>query len=784
VIGVLADFTGMPERPLPQLRYRRFVPVDVAGIDDLARACSPHLAFHVENKLTDDSSRLRVDLHFRGMADFDPENVARQIAPLRALLEMRTNLAGLRDSLRGDDRLNQSLQDAVTDSGKLDRLRREVRPDAEPPAHNAEPIATPSSRDLQPPPRRTLREPPPTPAGQGIWSRRTVEPEELSPLDQLVESSSAIRTPFEKEQGKNLIREFVEQVLDGAMTVGFDTEGTINARLAEIDHLVSVQLSEVLHSPEFERLEATWRGLRYLLRSTRKAAGVEIRVLNISKKELWVQFRRTRDRHDDQLSRKVLEQAGGTLGAAAFGLLIGDYGFGRALEDAELMERMSLLGAAAHVPFVAAAAPDLLGLTDFADLVTAFRLGRVFDGDAYTKWRHFRARPESRYIGLVMPRMLLRIPYGKNAKRIESFDFEESGVDSRRAYLWGNAVWALAARIARDFDRYGWFGGNRDPADAGDVPELPMHTYQADDGIATAGPAEVAISDASYLELRSLGLIPLCQQEASSRATFFETWSVHKPRIDPDDEPPTTYESAEIDCILAVSRIAHYLRVLVRQHRQRFSSVQACEDFVRKWAASYVVPDYAKGSEYAAAFPLVDFQLRIVPASDANGMSRLEAAVRPRRAVGSLSRPVEISIPAPLPWALTSSIHEPCQEICPAITAESLAVRPVPTITNTHGATTSSGGASGREQFIRRIFMAETAITTRRLDIAVLILEGLAEQIDRHHLEEWESSKLVGHVWDLLRHCYQLTSSPTAADERCAALLRRICRIDPDRALG
>jgi hypothetical protein len=450
------------------------------------------------------------------------------------------------------------------------------------------------------------------------------------------------------------------------------------------------------------------------------------------------------------------------------------------------MDKMLRLGAEAHVPFAAAAAPDLLGFTDFTDLGKNSNLAHVFDGDICTRWRDIRARAESRYIGLVMPRILLRIPYGRNAKAIESFNFEESGVETPGpAYLWGNGVWALAARIACDYDRYGWFGSSRDPAETNDVPELSMHMYQADSGLATAGPAEAAISDASYLELRSLGLIPLCQQGASGRATFFEIWSVHQPRIDPDWDPPTTYESAEIDCILAVSRIAHYLQVLVRQHRQRFSSVQACEDFVRKWAAPYVVPEYAEGSEYAADFPLVEFQLKIVAGREPNKMSKLEAAVRPRRATGCLNHAVEISIPVPLPWALTSSVHEPSREIHPVLSADSIVGPRAPTATNIDGtATSSNDGATGREQFIRSIFAAETAITTRKLDVAVLILEGLAEQIDRHHLEEWESSKLVGHVWDLLRHCYQLTSSPATADERCASLLRRICRIDPDRALG
>ena len=753
VIGVLADLSGMPETPLPRVRYRRFLPVDLASLDELVEACDPRLRFSVENKLSEDSDpgRLNLSLRFRRLEDFEPGQVAHQIKPLDALLELRQKLAELRDNLSNNDALKEHLLKAVSSNEKLDRLKREVRPQPEPPKPKA----------------------PPEP---GVWSRRTAEPEALPLLEELAAAGPAVRDEGQRERRKDLVKDFVAEVLDGNMTVSRDTETMINARVAQIDHLVSIQLTEVLHHPDFQRLEASWRGLHYLLRATRKAAGVKIKVLNISQKELLAQFQRARERHDDSLSRKVLDQAGGTPGAEPYSLLIGDYSIGRQPDNAELMERMARMGAAAHAPFLASAAPDLLGLDGFGGLADAFRLGHAFDGTEYAKWNSLRAGAESRYIGLVLPRMLLRLPYGRDSAPVESFGFEERGVDTPAgAFLWGSAVWAFAARAAADFDRYGWFGATRGPKDAGEVAGLPVHTYRSDYGLGTAGPTEVSVSDARYVELRSLGLIPLCQEEGSSRAVFFEAWSCHKPRIDPDQDPPTTYESAEIDCVLAAGRIAHYLKCIVRQDRQRFESAQACEDYLRRWAAGYIVPGYAKGSAYAAGFPLLDAQFRMVPPADPEGMWTLIASVLPRRAVGALSHPIEIPIPVALPRALAPDAA--------AGVTQALTVPAPAGIAPSFAGVSWTEGPCGREQFIRRLFLAETCITDRKLDAAILVLESLAEEIDRHHLDEWESPRLVSHVWDLLRRCYQLTLASPAGDERCAGLLRRICRLDPTRAL-
>jgi len=129
VVGVLGDFTGQPTEPLPKLKERKFVEVNPDNFDSVLEGMKPHLAFSVENKLSDepDAPNLKVDLNFKSMDDFEPENVARQIKPLKELLDLRQRLSDLRGSLQGNDKLEELLLDAVGNTEKLDKLKGEIK---------------------------------------------------------------------------------------------------------------------------------------------------------------------------------------------------------------------------------------------------------------------------------------------------------------------------------------------------------------------------------------------------------------------------------------------------------------------------------------------------------------------------------------------------------------------------------------------------------------------------------------------------------------------------------
>src|SRR5277367_828915 len=254
----------------------------------------------------------------------------------------------------------------------------------------------------------------------------TVEQQaEQNLLDQIVAQGRFNRDSATLERGRDMVKEFVNQVLQGHMTLTRDAEATIQARIAQIDRLISLQLNEVLHYPAFQKLEGTWRGIKYLIDQSETNDMLKIKVLNTSKRDLLRDLQRAPEFDQSALFKKVYEEEFGVFGGAPFAALLGDYEFGRGPEDIELLERISQTAAGAHAPFLSAASPDFFNLESYANLDAPRDLSKVFDNTEYAKWKSFRQSEDSRYVGLTAPRMLLRLPYGKNTKTIEAFQYEE-----------------------------------------------------------------------------------------------------------------------------------------------------------------------------------------------------------------------------------------------------------------------------------------------------------------------------------------------------------------------
>src|SRR6202008_660363 len=296
---------------------------------------------------------------------------------------------------------------------------------------------------------------------------------------------------------KNLVKEFVAQVLDGSMTVAKDAEMMINARIAQIDHLLSLQLNEIVHHASFQKLEGSWRGLKHLMDNSETGTGLKIRVLNVSKKELLRDIEKAPEFDQSALFKKVYEEEYGVFGGAPFGALIGDYEFGKHPEDMALIEGISHVAAQAHAPFISAAAPDLLNLESFTQLDAPRDLSKIFDSTEYAKWKSFRQSEDSRYVGLALPHILMRLPYGRDTKQIDAFNYEEAvdGTDHSK-YLWGNAAYALGARLTDAFAKYGWCAAIRGVEGGGLVEDLPTHNFLTDEGdVALKCPTETQITD-------------------------------------------------------------------------------------------------------------------------------------------------------------------------------------------------------------------------------------------------------------------------------------------------
>jgi type VI secretion system protein ImpC len=473
---------------------------------------------------------------------------------------------------------------------------------------------------------------------------------EVSLLDKIVEEGRFGKEPAALERGKDIIKQFVTQILQGEVTVSKDTEAMINARIAQIDHLISLQLNEVMHHPQFQKLEGTWRGLKYTVDNSELTPMLKIRILNASKKELLRDLQRAPDFDQSAMFKKVYEDEYGLFGGEPFGALVGDYEFGKHPEDLELLDKVSHVAAAAHAPFLTAAAPELMSLDSYTNIGAPRDLAKIFDTTEYAKWKGFRESEDSRYVGLCMPRVLMRLPYGRDTKPVDGFNYEE-GVDGNdhSKYLWGNAAYALGARLTNAFAQFGWCAAIRGVEGGGLVEGLPAHTFRTDEGdVALKCPTEVAITDRREKELADLGFIPLVHCKGTDYAAFFSVQSPQKAKLyDKDAANANARLSTQLPYILAVSRFAHYLKAMMRDKIGSFMSRSQCETFLNNWIMNYTIGDDDAPAVIKAKNPLREARVEVVDVPGKPGAYRAVAFLRPHYQLDELS--VSLRLVADLP---------------------------------------------------------------------------------------------------------------------------------------
>lgn len=476
-------------------------------------------------------------------------------------------------------------------------------------------------------------------------------------LDKIVSESRVARSASEHARAKDLVGELVAQVMGGTVVMSSNLAASLDARIAEIDRLISAQLSEVMHAPEFQSLESSWRGLEYLCKQTSTGTLLKIKVMNANKRELVRDFNTAIDFDQSALFKRVYEEEFGTFGGAPFGTLIGNFEISRLPEDMYFIEQMAHVAAAAHAPFISAASPEMFGLDSYADLGKPRDLSKVFDTVEYAKWRSFRESEDARYVGLTLPRFLGRLPYNpKEGTVTEGFNFVEDvdGTDHGK-YLWVNAAYALAARLTDAFDKYGWCAAIRGVEGGGLVEDLPTHTFKTDDGeIALKCPTEIAITDRREKELSDLGFIPLVHCKDTDYAAFFGAQSAQKAKkFNTDSANANASLSAQLQYIFAVSRISHYMKAMMRDKIGSFAAASNVETYLNNWLMQYVVMDDSASQEIKAQFPLREASVKVSEVPGRPGVYRAVAFLRPHFQLDELS--VSLRLVAELPQAVAGA---------------------------------------------------------------------------------------------------------------------------------
>lgn len=473
-------------------------------------------------------------------------------------------------------------------------------------------------------------------------------------LDKIIVEGKLARDDSQKGFARDLIAEFVNSVLAEGGVVGNDVVALINDRIAEIDDLLSAQLNEVLHHPDFQKLEATWRGLSYLVFNTETSTRLKLRILNITKDELLKDLEKAVEFDQSALFKKVYEEEYGTFGGNPYSMLMGDYEFGRHPNDTKLLELISNVAAAAHAPFIAAASPRLFDMDSFTELGVPRDLSKIFESLELVKWRSFRNSEDSRYVALALPHVLLRLPYGPDTKPVEGVNFvEDTDGRDHKKYLWGNAAYVLTQRITDAFAKYGWTAAIRGVEGGGKVEGLPTHTFRTDEGdIALKCPTEIAITDRREKELNDLGFITLVHCKGTDYAAFFGGQTANKPRLyNTDAANANSRISAMLPYVLNASRFAHYIKVIMRDKIGSFMTKEDVQAFLNTWVMDYVLGKDDAGQELKAKYPLREARVDVFDVPGKPGCYRATVFLRPHFQLEELTASIRLVAELPAPAA-------------------------------------------------------------------------------------------------------------------------------------
>ncbi|MDB6102925.1 MAG: EvpB family type secretion protein [Gammaproteobacteria bacterium] len=440
---------------------------------------------------------------------------------------------------------------------------------------------------------------------------------EADQLGALLQKEFKPKTDRARSEVETAVRTLAEQALRDTAVVSDDVIGTIKAIIAEIDQKLTEQVNLILHNERFQQVEGAWRGLSYLINNTETDEMLKIRVMNISKKDLGKTLKKFKGVAWDQspLFKKLYEEEYGQLGGEPFGCLVGDYQFDHTPPDVELLGQIAQISAASHAPFVAAAAPSLMGMESWQQLANPRDLAKIFGAPDYAAWRSLRESEDAKYVGLAMPRFLARLPYGAKTSPVEEFDFEEeTGSGDHSKYTWANAAYGMAVNINRSFKMYGWCSQIRGVESGGTVEGLPVHTFPSDDGgVDMKCPTEIAISDRREAELANCGLMPLIHRKNTDIAAFIGAQSLQKPTeyTDPDATANARL-SARLPYLFASCRFAHYLKCMVRDKVGSFKERSDMERFLSDWIKGYVLgnPQDA-GDALKAQKPLAGAEVKV-----------------------------------------------------------------------------------------------------------------------------------------------------------------------------
>ncbi|MER1967074.1 type VI secretion system contractile sheath large subunit [Castellaniella sp. GW247-6E4] len=453
-------------------------------------------------------------------------------------------------------------------------------------------------------------------------------------IDQLLETTRVRPGDESYAITRQGIQTFISSLLDPTRATDRITASLADDMIAELDKKLCRQVDEILHNPDFQRLESSWRSLKFLIDRTNFRENIKIQIMNVNKDDLLSDFEDSPEVTKSGLYKNCYTAEFGQFGGQPFGAIIANYEFGPGSSDIKLLQYCAGVASMAHAPFIAAAGAQFFGLDDFSKLPDLKDLSSIFEMPQYTKWNGFRESEDARNVGLVLPHFLLRTPYGNDTTPSKKFNYEEDVSAGNNAFLWGNAAFSFASRLTASFADYRWCANIIGPQGGGTVGDLPIYNYEAMGEIQTKIPTEVLISERREFELAEQGFIGLAMRKNSDNAAFFSANSCQKPKFfgntKEGKEAETNYKlGTQLPYIFVVSRLAHYIKVLQRENIGTWKERADLEGELNNWIRQYVADMDAPGPEVRSRRPLRTAQISVEDVEGDPGWYRVSMLVRP-----------------------------------------------------------------------------------------------------------------------------------------------------------
>jgi type VI secretion system protein ImpC len=471
-------------------------------------------------------------------------------------------------------------------------------------------------------------------AEQKTSAPSTTTQKEGSLLDEILAETKLKSTDDAYQITKRGVQAFVADLLSHNRGQERIDKSLVDGMIAELDRRLSAQVNEILHAPPVQKLESAWRGLKFAIDKVDFRENIKVEILSVAKDALSVDFDDSPEVTKSGLYRVVYSNEFGVFGGKPYGLMCGNYDFGPGPQDLTLLSRIASVAAMAHAPFISNASPEMFGDASFLPLPTMKDMKSHFESPLYTKWQSFRLTEDARYVGLTLPRFLLRLPYGEKTVPVKSFNFQEDVVGKHDAYLWGYASIALATRVADSFAKYRWAPNIIGPQSGGAVEDLPLHQYEAMGAIQTKIPTEILLTDRREFELSEEGFIGLTMRKENDNAAFFSANSVQKPKYFggtvEGKAAETNYRlGTQLPYMFIMTRLAHYIKVLQREQIGSWKERIDLEGHLNKWIGQYVVDMDDPAPGVRSRKPLRKASVQVEDVEGQPGWYRCNINVRP-----------------------------------------------------------------------------------------------------------------------------------------------------------